>query len=65
MLGMGTVWTCTFGHGINANHFAAYYFGGTLIMYDIESGSAIAVAEKANTNILASSMVESLLARIQ
>ncbi|KAJ4300151.1 hypothetical protein N0V88_002820 [Collariella sp. IMI 366227] len=53
--GSTTVRAAAFGHALDSNLFAANYSDGDLVVYDIESGDAIAFAEAANTLVMAAS----------
>ncbi len=53
--GSTTVRAAAFGHVLDTNLFAATYYDGDLIVYDLDRGGAIAVTEGANTLALAAS----------
>jgi WD40 repeat protein len=53
--GTTTVRAAAFGHALDTNLFAATYTDGDLVVYDLDTGNAIAFAEGANTMVLAAS----------
>jgi hypothetical protein len=53
--GSTTVAAAAFGRALDSDLFAAYYYDGDLVVYDVEKDEAIALAENACTSVLAAS----------
>ncbi|KAK4237441.1 vegetative incompatibility protein HET-E-1 [Achaetomium macrosporum] len=53
--GSTTVRAAAFGHALDSDLFAATYGDGDLVVYDIVTGEAIALAQNAGTTVLAAS----------